>query len=1524
MAKSSTKLISLLLTVCMLLCLFPTSVFASDSTDYMKIAMLDCGRKYFTVDWVKSLIYEAKADGYTHVMLAIGNDGMRFILDDMSLTVGSTTYTDDAVSSAIISGNNAYTTDSTGEWTESEMDEILSAAKSAGIEIIPLLNTPGHMDAILSAANSLTGTTCSYNSSSRTIDVTNTTAVAFTEAFVQKYIDYFAEKGCTYFNFGADEYANDRYTSGSMGFGNLQSSGKYGYYIKYVNEIAAMIKNAGMTPIAFNDGIEFANKTSAAVGSTTYTFDKDIVICYWSSGWSGYSPRSVSNLVSDGFKLINTTGDFYYVLGKSDNFDSGYTYASNWSNYKVCGTTVSSSSVVGGMFCMWSDYPGAETETQEASKIRLPLRALGLAMNGSYTSDMDTSVVSGGFNADGTLNTDPPAQVHNYQLTSSVAPTCTEEGSNTYTCSDCGESYTETVPAEGHNYTAEDDGGDTVYTCTKCGDSYTSLLPRENISLKVGETSEKYTLEGEKSVSVAGDSNIAQANITYTEGTGAEVSYSATASASASAYSTYYVSNLIDGNTSSFYWSDSSQTKGMYARVDLGADVLFDAIQITSPAHGDYCTNANVQISSDGSNWTTIGQYTGKSSSSVTSTYSVPDSIESFRYIQVIITTARNYWWQLSEIAWGSYDGSTFTRAAASGTVTTGTLTTTELTFTGIGAGTTSYVVDGTKYIIEVEADHVHSYAKTSETAPTCTTEGSIVYTCSECGDTYTESVPAAGHSYTSVVTEPTCTEDGYTTYTCSNCGDSYTGDTTPATGHSYTSVVTEPTCTEDGYTTYTCSVCGSSYTESVSAAGHNYVSVVTAPTCTEDGYTTYTCSVCGDSYVSDTTPAAGHSYTKAVSSATCTEDGTTTFTCTVCGDSYTETTPATGHNYVSVVTEPTCTEDGYTTYTCSNCGDSYTDDTTPATGHSYTSVVTAPTCTENGYTTYTCSVCGDSYTDDTTPATGHSYTSVVTAPTCTEDGYTTYTCSNCGDSYTGDTTPATGHSYTSVVTEPTCTEDGYTTYTCSNCGDSYTGDTTPAAGHSYTSVVTVPTCTEDGYTTYTCSVCGDSYTGDTTPAAGHSYECTEDGDVLVYTCTICGDTYSEEAIPTVKLKLNVGESYTFTADNADITDEADSNIASVSIKTNAGGYNAVSELTDGKYLIINNNSVLTTSSTTYYSSWDGAGTIYGLSATTYSSTGDFDDYLWTITEVDGGYTITSADGLYLTLVTSNVSSNLTLSEDEQIVSITDLGNQFAISYGSMYLDKYTSYFVASYPGVVNENEKWDLYKAEDASYEITITAVSDGTTSAVINGTKYVVDVHEHDYVSEITTEATCTDDGVITYTCSGCGDSYTEAIKAAGHDYSCTEEDGYYVYTCSVCGDSYSEEISTVSYEYVSSISSGNNYVVTVYSNGGYYALTHNGTTLGVAAVEVSDNEITSEVTEDMLWNYSNNRLSFVYNSTTYYIGKSWSSNITISTNGSSVSYSSNRLRISNYYLVYSGNSLYTSRRSSSSCYIYAEINN
>lgn len=345
----------------------------------LSIVMLDAGRKYYSVDSIKQIIDNAAAAGFGYIMLGVGNDGMRFLLDDMSLAVNGTTYSSEKVAAAIKVGNKAYDASQTSysyapttdELTQSEMDAVLAYAKEKGMGVIPMLNTPGHMDAILDAAEALTGKTCSYNGSARTIDVTNSTAVAFTQAFVQKYVDYFASRGCKYFNMGADEYANDMFTGGSMGFGNLQSTGKYSYYVEYVNAVAALIKNAGMTPMAFNDGIYFANNTSSG------TFDTDIVICYWSNGWSSYTPMPASDLASKGFKMVNTHGDYYWVLGKSD-WQCNAKKASGF-NYKTFqGGTIDNPS--GAMFCIWADYPGAETEASVISKTADTIAAFGATL----------------------------------------------------------------------------------------------------------------------------------------------------------------------------------------------------------------------------------------------------------------------------------------------------------------------------------------------------------------------------------------------------------------------------------------------------------------------------------------------------------------------------------------------------------------------------------------------------------------------------------------------------------------------------------------------------------------------------------------------------------------------------------------------------------------------------------------------------------------------------------------------------------------------------------------------------------------------------------------------------------------------------------------------------------------------------------------------------------------------------------------------------------------------------------------
>ena len=386
------------------------------------IIHLDCGRKYFSVDSIKKIIDNASAAGFNYIQLAVGNDGMRFLLDDMSLTVGTKTYDSDAVKAAIQKGNTDYNatfkgaSDDNGshstynptvnELTQSEMDDIIVYAYTKGMGVIPLINTPGHMDAILAAATSLTGTNCAYNGSVRTIDVTNTTAVAFTKAFLTKYITYFAGKGCTLFNMGADEYANDRYTDGSMGFGNLQDSGKYGYFVTYVNDVASLIKNAGMTPMAFNDGIYFNNNTWSGI------FDTNIIIEYWSSGWSSYIPMSASGLADKGFKMVNTHGDYYWVLGKPDAQCSA-TKASGFDKTVFPGSTISNPG--GSTFCIWSDYPGAETEASVISKTADTIEAFG------GTLPTVDSVTNGG-------TTDPAGETVEITLNVGVSTTRTING----------------------------------------------------------------------------------------------------------------------------------------------------------------------------------------------------------------------------------------------------------------------------------------------------------------------------------------------------------------------------------------------------------------------------------------------------------------------------------------------------------------------------------------------------------------------------------------------------------------------------------------------------------------------------------------------------------------------------------------------------------------------------------------------------------------------------------------------------------------------------------------------------------------------------------------------------------------------------------------------------------------------------------------------------------------------------------------------------------------------------------------
>lgn len=149
---------------------------------------------------------------------------------------------------------------------------------------------------------------------------------------------------------------------------------------------------------------------------------------------------------------------------------------------------------------------------------------------------------------------------------------------------------------------------------------------------------------------------------------------------------------------------------------------------------------------------------------------------------------------------------------------------------------------------VEVAAlSHTEGEAvKENEVAATCTAAGSYeeVVCCAVCGEEVsrkTVTVDALGHDYKGVVTdEALCLVPGEMTYTCTRCGDSYTEEIAPLR-HSWseTKPGQAPTCTSAGYTSYeTCTRCGYSNRDIIPAKGHTFIG--------------NTCEICGYAFYSE------------------------------------------------------------------------------------------------------------------------------------------------------------------------------------------------------------------------------------------------------------------------------------------------------------------------------------------------------------------------------------------------------------------------------------------------------------------------------------------------------------------------------------------------------------------------------------------------------------------------------------------------------------------------------------------------
>lgn len=733
--------ISFLLTAVMLLSLIPAAVVpaaaATTEDNYHRILHLDCGRKYFSKDWIKALINEMEAAGYNQLQLAFGNDGLRFLLDDMSFEANGTAYSHATVVSKVEAGNEAQNDSGDASWlTQDEMDEIIEHANSCNIEIIPLLNLPGHANAILDIVDD------AYNASgsNNTLDVANNdAAVEFGYAIFQKYVDYFAAKGCKYFNFGADEYANDA-DGYYFSFSRLNST-QYQKFVAFINQLASYIKDKGMTPRSFNDGLYYNNQSA--------DIDTNIQCCYWSSGWGSYPVASASTISGKGHDMINTNGDFYYVLGKDDQFDSSYSYASNFSNTAFMSSTISDP--VGSMFCIWCDYPNAETEQEVAQKTRMPLRAMAARMQDkdiTTIADADT-IVSGGFNADGTINTTdsmpdlggnsnttaPTLTVNGttYTTEQSVSLDLAANGSSTLELGNVGDkdvtasSNNESVAtasydkAKGEVTVTAVGGGEATITITVADAANASGIATfaddaatfsvnvtvaaandaantVDVTLEVGQTSEAYDTAAIVGTVTMGDNYIATGTITAGETTATSVT-KVTSITSGRKYLLY--NNRYQGvltNTSTNEWDSQQDYYGLKLNKDTPSATNNNWWLITK-------TESSYTIQYQGGEYLTIGNNTSalaSATANITLNYNSNGQYWTIHqngyYMNNLGESAQVGGWNEDRAStdagskWTLYE---ITEASSGDN---------QLTFTGVGEGSTTATVGGTTYNITVTA----------------------------------------------------------------------------------------------------------------------------------------------------------------------------------------------------------------------------------------------------------------------------------------------------------------------------------------------------------------------------------------------------------------------------------------------------------------------------------------------------------------------------------------------------------------------------------------------------------------------------------------------------------------------------------------------------------------------------------------------------------------------------------------------------------------------------------------------------
>ncbi len=341
MTNLRKSLISLLAVLVSLSFLWPQPVKAYEH----RSVLLDCARKYYSVDWIKQLIDLMEENKANELLFHFSeNEGMRIESKQYPwLTQGEK-----------------------GVYTQEDIIELGTYAKEKGIELIPSFDSPGHLRYVLDRYEQHYGYSIATELSDQCIDLANPKAIAFIRSLQKEYGELFLQTGSSQFDMGGDEVFSNWLWSKAASWKTYISK-RYGRSLKaydaftdYMNESNAFLKELGFRSCRmYNDQLKKGN----------LSLDPDIVIEYW----------TIKGEVPKENKVLNYLNFYlYYILDPNLSYLGGNADAieREWTPQFFLNKKMENP-IIGSSYCIWADIPDSQTEQQVFEGVAPLIRAWG-------------------------------------------------------------------------------------------------------------------------------------------------------------------------------------------------------------------------------------------------------------------------------------------------------------------------------------------------------------------------------------------------------------------------------------------------------------------------------------------------------------------------------------------------------------------------------------------------------------------------------------------------------------------------------------------------------------------------------------------------------------------------------------------------------------------------------------------------------------------------------------------------------------------------------------------------------------------------------------------------------------------------------------------------------------------------------------------------------------------------------------------------------------------------------------------